>query len=299
MVTETVRQVWELGRFDVRFGIGARGYAGRRWLNRTVPAPPEVPVAAPAPLHPLLTGPRRPASVLAALGPVTYLAADGEVLALGGRGALRLPFTVVAGTSDEPGTVPPGRQVTVGEGEIRAAGGVRYVVRRWWRPRRPRPLPGTRVVSRRVDRLAALLPSLPEPVDPSDLDPQRLVGLGPGLTPAGDDVLAGALVALEALAAADPGAGALRTDLREPTVALLHRTTDLSASLLRHAAAGRSLPQVVDVLDALGGHGDLRAAADRLVAVGSSSGTALGHGIVAASRWCSPDVVVVPPVEVA
>jgi hypothetical protein len=107
-------------------------------------------------------------------------------------------------------------------------------------------------------------------------------------------------VTLAAYGSTDPRAGALRADLATATVRRLHRTSDLSGALLRHAAAGRSLPQVVDVLDALGGRGDLTAVTDRLVAVGASSGTALAHGVVAATRALdSQDRAAGPSTEVA
>jgi hypothetical protein len=71
------------------------------------------------------------------------------------------------------------------------------------------------------------------------------------------------------------------------------RTTTLSAALLRHAAAGMALPAVVDVADALAGHGpdDFGPAVARLVAVGHSSGAALAHGLLRGARTVagSPD----------
>jgi hypothetical protein len=149
-------------------------------------------------------------------------------------------------------------------------------VARWWAPRPPRAGRS----GARTDRLAELLAGHPAPV-PVDGEVGDLLGLGPGLTPAGDDVLAGLLVGLHH-----------RPDLRGPLAAEVARlaptrTTALSAALLRHAAAGHAVPMLTAVADALTGageDGDLETALSRLLAVGDSSGTALAHGLLRAGR---------------
>jgi len=112
------------------------------------------------------------------------------------------------------------------------------------------------------------------------------VGLGSGLTPAGDDVLAGALVAL--------AAGGHRHALVAAVLeALPGRTTALSAVLLRHACDGLAVPALVDVVDGFQAAGDGRTTdlpgrVGRLLAVGHSSGAALAHGAVAAVSATRP-----------
>ena len=69
------------------------------------------------------------------------------------------------------------------------AGPFRPVVTRWWTPDRP-----TGLTPPHPSRWAAWFDSRYD-----DLVPGHLVGRGPGLTPAGDDVLAGALVAARAV----------------------------------------------------------------------------------------------------
>ncbi len=81
-----------------------------------------------------------------------------------------------------------------------------------------------------------------------------------------------------------PGTATTVDNLFAATTPLLTRTTALSATLLRHAAAGRGIPEVTRLIDALAGSGDLAAATARLLAVGHSSGTALAHGVLAATR---------------
>ncbi len=45
-----------------------------------------------------------------------------------------------------------------------------------------------------------------------------------------------------------------------------------------------AIPEVTRLLDALAGFGDLPTATARLLAVGHTSGTALAHGVLAATR---------------
>jgi Protein of unknown function (DUF2877) len=147
----------------------------------------------------------------------------------------------------------------------------------------PLPAPGERVV---VDDAELWDPTLRLPADPaseildalgSDVpdalwraletgDPTELIGRGPGLTPEGDDYLAGAVAVL----AARGHPVRLPADLRA-------RTTALSATLLELAAAGYA----IDPLHALFGR-DWRAALERLVRLGHSTGRAYAVGAAAA-----------------
>jgi hypothetical protein len=96
-----------------------------------------------------------------------------------------------------------------------------------------------------------------------------LVGLGPGLTPSGDDVLVGIEAALHALAR--PSAGFLALAMG----GVDGRTTALAATLLRHAGAGEFAERLHSLLAALLGADDeaIPAALDRAVAWGATSGT--------------------------
>ena len=97
----------------------------------------------------------------------------------------------------------------------------------------------------------------------------RLIGLGPGLTPSGDDVLVGIEAALHALA--QPSAGFLALAIGD----VEERTTTLAATLLRHAAAGEFAERLHTLLAALLGSNDemIPAAIGRAVAWGATSGT--------------------------
>ena len=103
----------------------------------------------------------------------------------------------------------------------------------------------------------------------------RLIGLGPGLTPSGDDLLVGLVAALFAL-------GDTRAALLAGTWATFAatRTTPVAASFHRHAAAGDFAERLHDLLAAvLAGPPDgIARSVQRAVAWGATSGadTVLG-----------------------
>jgi hypothetical protein len=109
----------------------------------------------------------------------------------------------------------------------------------------------------------------------------RLVGgLGPGLTPAGDDLLAGVL--LVACLAAPTSSE--RAQLVE--VASSVRTNDIALAFLAWAARGQSIEPAHDFL-AASAHGDqarANSAVSELLRFGQTSGHALAHGIALALR---------------
>lgn len=106
------------------------------------------------------------------------------------------------------------------------------------------------------------------------LDVAALVGgRGPGLTPAGDDVLAGVLLVARAL-----GSGSPRMLLR---CAGLAPTNDVARAFLLCAANGRCIEPAHDLLAGLAAADQpaVRSALDNLRAFGSSSGAAVAYGI--------------------
>jgi hypothetical protein len=184
---------------------------------------------------------------------VHYAAPDPAVpmLTVGLPTAVRLPHSLVVPALPAPGSV-------LDTGDFR--------VTRWWQPPRP-----TGLVVTDPAPVAALATSTYD-----RLDPDRLVGSGPGLTPSGDDVLAGALVT--ARATGDPRlatwSAATRRALRRRT------TTFVSRALLHDALAGWCVPELARLLVALARHpADLGAAAAALRAVGHSSGQSLLDGV--------------------
>jgi hypothetical protein len=107
----------------------------------------------------------------------------------------------------------------------------------------------------------------PLPADCGELT--RLIGLGPGLTPSGDDVLAGALVALATLDLLD-----LRDVLWNVCREHLARTNDISRVHLRAAALGYGAAALhAAIHTTIGGRADrVEQAIAAVSAIGHSSG---------------------------
>ena len=219
----------------------------------------------------LVHAPVREAAVAARTRLGVYLLLDGgadgrptEVLPVVTSDALMLPtalrLPVSSATFEWP--VEQGETASVGGGTV-AGAGLRVEVVRTVRPARVRRAPVLRTEGRRSLRRAPHTPSLLGGL-------LARLGGGPGLTPEADDELAGHLLVAWALGRSVP-------DLE----AQLHRTTALSASLLRAAAQGYAVPEVVEYVDAvIRGDRDGALRLRPLVeAIGHTSGPALLRGI--------------------
>lgn len=281
------------------------------------PEPRIVPAAVDDVLRSLLAGPPAPARVVVATPAAVYatvrpLSPRGEdapeIVALLTPGAVRIPGGVVPAqdAADLLARLRPGSVLAVGAGRIdlgvdparpdrtgAGAGGVRLVPARWWDstvgrvqvaaaasdpPRQGAALPRLPdAVRDRARALAEVLAQGGVPRHALEHAVGALVGLGPGLTPVGDDVLTGALVALGAV-----GASRQRDRLAAAVGPLLDRTTVVSAALLRHAAAGRAIPELARYVFVLAGTpadgAAVGAVGQDLLGVGASSGSALAHG---------------------
>ncbi|WP_271221227.1 DUF2877 domain-containing protein [Streptosporangium carneum] len=259
--------------------------------------------AASTALRQVLESPRRPARVLAAFPSGIYLEIRTElephVIAVVTGDAVRLPNAMV--TNAPMPRVAVGDDAWVGDGSVEI-GGLGLRAHRWWNPAPPLgPVAPA--------RLASLLPALTELCDRSPRRPglegngaaellaggcaegsllrgvtaaERLVGLGPGLTPSGDDMLAGLLVALRHLGTA---AGAERAVWLADWLAAAvtfdarGRTTPISATLLHCAARGEASNEVLAVLRGLVGQQSLEPALHRLLLLGHTSGADLAWGV--------------------
>ena len=283
-----------------------RSAAARAGLPPHVAA---VPAAASTGVAALLRGPVRRARVLASTPTGVYLHVpgdrDGDVVGVLTSDAVRLPLGCVL---FRPSTGRPlvsstataevgGGRVVVGDLAISAAA--------WWDPRprlpsaRPALLPEgvrqlrTTLYGDGVPHSAFELPGLPTgPGGPlaalrgavrrADLDAAlrtatRLIGMGPGLTPAGDDVMAGTVAGLVLLG--HPAAPRFAAGV---TALAACRTTELSRAVLRHAAAGRVSSEYAAVLHALVGERPLAPAVDALLTSGSTGSRATALGLCTA-----------------
>ncbi|WP_143658185.1 DUF2877 domain-containing protein [Embleya scabrispora] len=266
-----------------------------------------VPGSASTVLRAVLAGPERAARVLGVFAAAVYLAdADsGEVVTVCTHDAVRLPNAVVLAARTERSPFPAlagSTDARIGGGAVRL-GPLRVDVVRWWTPPRP-PAPGdvrTRAhgattLRAALDTAATGLPAGAR-ADPAELsryaytDPERaagaalrLIGLGPGLTPSGDDVLCGFLLALRHL---DPRAAGARHAHTLGARVAAHapgRTTDLSAALLGHAARGDGCTQLIDLIGAMGRDTGVLPCLRRLLTVGHTSGADLALGVLAGAE---------------
>jgi Protein of unknown function (DUF2877) len=257
--------------------------------------------AASTTLQDVLAGPARRADWLGVSPSALYLTVRGipgpsgsEVVSVLTHDAVRLPAgLVLASTAAElplTGLVPgPGdigaASCTVGGGQVRwswPAGAVVITAVRLWVPATVTPGP---VAASAIRQVRSVLDSAETGLVPGQVAALRgpacgpaaataLIGCGPGLTPSGDDVLAGFLIGLRAFALPAPGVQA--------TVASMagERTTALSARLLWHAARGECIPELAALAAAMQGRGDVQSAVHSLLAVGHTSGAALGLGLL-------------------
>jgi uncharacterized protein DUF2877 len=191
-----------------------------------------------AELTALLLGPKLRGSVETP----RHLLFGGYVVSLTTPGAPRMPNGV-----ETAFVARVGQHATVGGGALRV-GSQLLEPGPGWNPR-PSPAP-----------FHSLAPG-PEP------QAELYAGRGVGLTPAGDDLLAGYVAGLVLLHGETKRAAALAREAAG-------RTAPLSATLLRHAARGE-VPEPVHVLLATGDTGPL-------LAFGHSSGIAWLRGLVSA-----------------
>lgn len=253
-----------------------------------------VPVAASVAVAGVLEGPPVQAVLLARFPQACYLAAGDRVVALVEPVGLHLPNALVL-----PAPLPEtsGRAV-VGGGRVRI-GGVELRVGRWWDPMPHLGRVDHTVVAARLAGLDRMLPPWPSPqldaaptlaegrdqlahdLTAPEAAVSALIGLGPGLTPAGDDLLAGTAAGLILFGAALSNAAAVTAGRRMGAAAAAAgtRTTLLSADLLRHAATGAVAAPAARVCRALAGRGDLAHAVAGLLAMGHTSGSDLAQGL--------------------
>lgn len=105
-----------------------------------------------------------------------------------------------------------------------------------------------------------------------------LIGLGPGLTPSGDDFLVGLFAALRC----GDGAARFARPCADIVAAGASRTNAISLAALRHAAAGRVRASIAQLLQQLcqGSPDTVAPALQRVLAIGSTSGTDIAAGVV-------------------
>ena len=136
-----------------------------------------------------------------------------------------------------------------------------------------------------VARIAQTLPILARATETRDTGPvvaalSALVGLGAGLTPAGDDFIVGYLAALRSRSRGDPGTAALLDALAVPVGLLSLHTNAISRQMLLDALQGHFAERLIEVMRCVCGGGDVAAATRRALEVGHSSGADVLCGLL-------------------
>jgi hypothetical protein len=103
---------------------------------------------------------------------------------------------------------------------------------------------------------------------------QKMIGLGPGVTPSGDDVLIGFLAGLYSTTGNGQGRLAFIQAFGESLSSLSIETNEISRTYLYHAIHGRFSSSMIALLDAIkdGKEEQLVSAANNAMRVGHSSG---------------------------
>ncbi len=241
----------------------------------------------------LLDGPLRRGRVLGSSRHAAWLEFDGKVVVIGDPVAVRLPNSIVAseGIGVLPDVTDP--ELWIGRGGIVVGHEQVIRVMRRWDPRPVLPAVDRFDILETTRSAAGAL----GPIDDADLGVSlttrnpglvvgsagRLIGRGPGLTPEGDDLLAGALASYLLLAESLRNEPAIRfvTSVSGLLLEIARsRTTSLASSLLAHALVGEVADPVADLLRAISGRGDVTLALERLRLVGHSSGPAYAAGVL-------------------
>lgn len=171
-----------------------------------------------------------------------HLQFDGYVVSLTLPGSPRMPNGIECAVHARPGA-----RIAIGDGRLVVGHVVVSPGPEW------NPIPS-------FER-SRILPPGPAP------SVRALAGLGPGLTPSGDDLLAGYIAGLVLLHGQRKRAHQMAEEAAE-------RTNSLSATLMRHAALGE-VPEPVHILLATGN-------LQPLMSFGHSSGQAWLRGLVSA-----------------
>lgn len=245
-------------------------------------------------LHSVMRGPGTEAEVLGSSSHAVWLRSGDEVVVVSAGDATRLPngIQIAAVSTEQPfAGVEPGSAASIGSGRVMFD---KLVVEaaRWWNPRPalspirtedlreahrdlPRDVPGIESAPLRIGLEARSAGGILHAA-------RNLLGRGPGLTPEGDDYLAGALAATRLLGEAlrSERSLALIAGVSAPLAELAQaRTTTFSAALIRCALRGQVAEPAGALLRALAGRGDVAGSHLALIRVGHTSGPALAAGI--------------------
>ncbi|HEX5840022.1 MAG TPA: DUF2877 domain-containing protein [Anaerolineales bacterium] len=118
---------------------------------------------------------------------------------------------------------------------------------------------------------------------------ETMIGLGPGVTPSGDDILIGFLAGLWSLSGEHPKRHSFIRSFGEGVLQIAQRTNEISRTYLVHAARGQFSSALSALVENIGTGGDVEQAAQDAMRVGHSSGMDTVTGLLAGlAVWNAP-----------
>lgn len=110
---------------------------------------------------------------------------------------------------------------------------------------------------------------------------ESMIGIGPGLTPSGDDILIGFLAGLWSLSGRHPKHHSFLRTFGEGILQIAQRTNEISRTYLYHAARGQFSSALSTLVENIGTGGDVEQATQDAMRVGHSSGMDTVTGLLA------------------
>ena len=269
-------------------------------MHRSEAAALQLAAVASVAIRSVLLGPVQQGLLLGVSDHAAWIGVDDEVLVLSDREAVRLPNALELAVEELGRWIQPDDAVSIGGGII-AIGRLAVVPRRWFDPRPVLPPIDTKALAGRLKELekhsglesdTRLVSALVNHDVESVLKLCRsMLGKGEGLTPEGDDLLAGAFAAYILLAPAlDADTAWLRGIAEEIADLAGSRTTSFSAALVRHALEGGVAAPFASVLRSLASGADLLSTTERLLDVGHTSGEFLTRGIMTGAAAINQEI---------
>jgi hypothetical protein len=128
-------------------------------------------------------------------------------------------------------------------------------------------------------------------VERSLLAAEGIIGLGPGVTPSGDDILIGFLAGLWSLSGQHPRRQFFIRSFGRGLLQLASRTNEISRTYLYHAVQGQFSSMLSTLIEDIGTGGNVGQAVQEAMRVGHSSGLDSVTGLlISLAVWSSPAV---------
>lgn len=118
---------------------------------------------------------------------------------------------------------------------------------------------------------------------------KNMIGLGPGVTPSGDDILIGFLAGLWSVAGQNQGKLAFLHSFGAETIKLARQTSEISRTYIYHAAQGQFSSALSNLAEAIATNNNTEEVSHSAMQVGHSSGMDSGTGLLIGLRVWDKD----------